>query len=118
MEYSDKRAELIDWIAETVTDFSDNPKYTVEQLEKMNGARLLGIWLEWEGIQGYTGSIIETVEQAFGVDLEERRFLQDDTPKRQSKRRSKMNHFSDDGCNYTEEDMGYDSKPIGGFSDE
>lgn len=79
MEYSDKRAELIDWIAETVTDWDDEPRYTHEELEKMNGAKLFGIWLEWEGIVGYTGSIIETIEQAFGVDLEERRFLQDET---------------------------------------
>lgn len=27
-----------------------------------------------------------------------------------------MKHFSDDGCNYTEENIGWDSKPIGGFS--
>lgn len=66
MEYSDKRAELIDWIAETVTDWNDNPRYTHEELEKMNGAKLFGIWLEWEGIVGYTGSIIETIEQACG----------------------------------------------------
>lgn len=84
MEYSDKRAELIDWIAETVTDWDDNPRYTVEQLEKMNGARLLGIWLEWEGIQGYTGAIIEKVEEAFGVDLNERRFLQDEEREEQN----------------------------------
>lgn len=81
MEYSDKRAQLIEWIAETVTDWNDNPRYSVEQLEKMNGQRLLGIWLEWEGIQGYTSSIIEIVEQAFGVDLNERRFLEDETTK-------------------------------------
>lgn len=78
MEYSERRAELIDWIAETVTDWNDEPRYTQEQLEKMSGGQLLGIWLEWEGIQGYTGSIIEIVEQAFGVDLNERKFLEDE----------------------------------------
>lgn len=78
MEYSERRAELIDWIAETVTDWNDEPRYTQEQLEKMSGGELLGIWLEWEGICGYAGQIIETVEQAFGVDLNERRFLEDE----------------------------------------
>ena len=31
MEYSERRAELIDWIAETVTDWNDEPRYTQEQ---------------------------------------------------------------------------------------
>ena len=57
MEYSERRAELIDWIAETVTDFNDEPRYTQEQLEKMSGGKLLGIWLEWKGICGYTGQM-------------------------------------------------------------
>jgi hypothetical protein len=29
-----------------------------------------------------------------------------------------MKHFSDEGCNYTEENIGWDSKPIGGISHE
>lgn len=29
-----------------------------------------------------------------------------------------MKQFSDEGCNYTEENIGWDSKPIGGFSHE
>lgn len=41
MEYSDKRAELIDWIAETVTDWNDEPRYTHEELEEI--AKELGI---------------------------------------------------------------------------
>ena len=39
MEYSERRAELIDWIAETVIDWNDEPRYTQEELEKMNGGR-------------------------------------------------------------------------------
>lgn len=29
-----------------------------------------------------------------------------------------MKHFSNEGCNYTEENIGYDSSPIGGFKED
>lgn len=73
---SERKAELIDWIVNNVTDWNDKPEYTREYLEKASGERLLGIFLEWEGIQGYTNLIIETIEQAFDVDLTNRKFLE------------------------------------------
>lgn len=74
---SEGKSELIDWIVNNVTDLDDKPEYTKEYLEKASGERLLSIFLEWEGIQGYTNIILETVEQAFDVDLTNRKFIED-----------------------------------------
>lgn len=36
----------------------------------MSGVDFLDEWLAWEGIYGYTYSILEVIQIAFGVDLE------------------------------------------------
>lgn len=74
---SEGKAELIDWIVDNVADFNDEPLYTKEYLKKLSGRTLLDMYLEWEGIIGYTDLILETVEQAFEVDLNERKFIED-----------------------------------------
>lgn len=40
-----------------------------EDILKMSGIEFLDEWLGWEGLIGYTGYILETIEVAFGVDL-------------------------------------------------
>lgn len=74
---SEGKAELIDWIVDNVADFNDEPLYTKEYLKKLSGRTLLDMYLECEGIIGYTDLILETVEQAFEVDLNERKFIED-----------------------------------------
>jgi hypothetical protein len=101
MATTENRAELIDWILENVTaDWSDDPKYTQEELEEKSGYDLLKIWLEWEGICGYTGKIVEVVQQAYDVDLTERKWITDEVPRAKGERHIQvqmaiMSHLSD-----------------------
>lgn len=101
MATTENRAELIDWILENVTaDWSDDPKYTQEELEEKSGYDLLKIWLEWEGICGYTGKIVEVVQQAYDVDLRERKWITDEAPRAKGERYIQvqmaiMSHLSD-----------------------
>lgn len=101
MATTENKAELIDWILENVTaDWSDDPKYAQEELEEKSGYDLLKIWLEWEGICGYTGKIVEVVQQAYDVDLTERKWITDETPRAKGERYIKvqmaiMSHLSD-----------------------
>lgn len=40
-----------------------------EEILTMSGFEFLDEWLNWNGIIGYTGSIIEAIEMAYGIDL-------------------------------------------------
>lgn len=58
------RADLIEYlVAESEGD------YAREDLEKMTPSALLDTYLEWNGIIGWTGSILEVVELTFNVKL-------------------------------------------------
>lgn len=48
-----------------------------DEILTMSGSEFLGELLGWEGIYGYTNTIMEYIELAFGIDLSEI-----DTPKR------------------------------------
>ncbi len=52
-----------------------------EEILKMSGIEFLDEWLGWEGIIGYTYYILEVIEIAFGIDLENWPF--DETIKRE-----------------------------------
>ena len=68
-EAKERKQELIDYILENVTNWNDEPQYTQEQLEKMSSSKLVDIWCNWEGLINYSSSILETVEQAFGIEF-------------------------------------------------
>lgn len=52
-----------------------------EEILKMSGIEFLDEWLGWEGIIGYTYYILEVIEIAFGINLEDWPF--DETIKRE-----------------------------------
>lgn len=52
-----------------------------KEILEMSGIDFLDEWLAWEGIYGYTYSILEIIEMAFGIDLESWPF--DETIKRE-----------------------------------
>lgn len=47
----------------------DDTSEDAEILE-MSGLDFLDNWLEWEGICNYTSSILQVIEIAYGIDLE------------------------------------------------
>ena len=47
-----------------------------EEILKMSGLDFLNEWLEWEGIIGYTGELLQVIEMAYGIDLESSPFDQ------------------------------------------
>lgn len=47
-----------------------------EEILKMSGIEFLNECLNWEGIIGYTNFIIEIIEYAFGVDLDDYPFVE------------------------------------------
>ena len=42
-----------------------------EKILKMSGFAFLNAYLEWNGIIGYTGEIIDAIQMAYGIDLTE-----------------------------------------------
>ena len=42
-----------------------------EKILKMSGFAFLNAYLEWNGIIGYTGEILDAIQMAYGVDLTE-----------------------------------------------
>ena len=52
-----------------------------EEILTMSGKEFMDALLDWEGILGYTDYIIEIIEMAFGIDLEDWPF--DETIKRE-----------------------------------
>lgn len=51
-------------------DLDEDDTLEDEEILEMSGLDFLNEWLEWEGIYGYTGEILEVIEMAFGIDLE------------------------------------------------
>lgn len=45
-----------------------------KEILSMSGYSMLDEYLNWEGICGYTGEILEVIQYAFGIDLEEAPF--------------------------------------------
>ena len=41
-----------------------------EEILQMSGLDFLNEWLEWEGIIGYTSELLQVIEMAYGIDLE------------------------------------------------
>ena len=39
--------------------------------KKMSGFEFFNKWLEWNGIIGWTGSILSVIQMAYGIDLTE-----------------------------------------------
>ena len=42
-----------------------------EEILRMSGFEFLNKWLEWNGIIGWTGSILNVIQMAYGIDLTE-----------------------------------------------
>ena len=42
-----------------------------EKILKMSGFAFLNAYLEWNGIIGYTGEILDAIQMAYGIDLTE-----------------------------------------------
>ena len=51
------------------TPMGSNSEFTDEQINNKSSRELLDHWLQWNGIIGFTGSIIEVVEQVYAVKL-------------------------------------------------
>ena len=51
-----------------------------QEILEMSGKEFLNEWLEWEGLYGYTYHILEIIEMAYGINLEDWPF--DETIKR------------------------------------
>lgn len=41
-----------------------------QEILDMSGLDFLHSWLEWEGIIGYTGELLQVIKMAYGIDLE------------------------------------------------
>ena len=46
-----------------------------EEILTMSGFEFLDEWLNWTGIVGYTGQIIDVIRMAYGIDLTEDPFI-------------------------------------------
>ena len=46
-----------------------------EEILAMSGFEFLDEWLNWTGIIGYTGEIIEVIRMAYGIDLADYPFI-------------------------------------------
>ena len=47
-----------------------------EEILTMSGFEFLDEWLNWQGIIGYTGQIVEVIQMAYGVDLTDYPFIE------------------------------------------
>jgi len=47
-----------------------------DEILSLSGADFLNEWLGWQGIMGYTDSILEVIKLAFGIDLLEAPFTE------------------------------------------
>lgn len=43
--------------------------FTDEEIDAKSNRQLLDHWLQWQGIIGYTNSIISTIENIYGIKL-------------------------------------------------
>lgn len=53
-------------------DLIDHCEYTEEEVDAMNRYEMFDIWLEYNGIIGYTDDIIKMLSSATGVNLEKK----------------------------------------------
>ena len=44
--------------------------FTDDEIDKKTNRALLNHWLEWNGIIGYTGTIINVIENIYGIKLD------------------------------------------------
>ena len=65
-------SELVDFKSDLLSDTED--EYTSEDLDKMTPYELLDTRLQWEGVCGYTESIMRWVIQVIGLGLEDHEF--------------------------------------------
>jgi hypothetical protein len=49
----------------------DEAEYSEEEVMSMSNAELIGNWLEYEGIRGYTSDILDTIEEVYNVTLDD-----------------------------------------------
>lgn len=47
----------------------DEAEYEAESVEAMTKSELLDAYLQWEGICGYTGEIMDTIEHLWNIHL-------------------------------------------------
>ena len=54
-----------------VMGFEEDDTSVDEEILKMSGFEFFNKWLEWNGIIGWTGSILSVIQMAYGIDLTE-----------------------------------------------
>lgn len=47
-----------------------------EDILAMSGFEFLDEWLNWQGIIGYTGQIVDVIRMAYGIDLTDYPFIE------------------------------------------
>ena len=71
LDNRDKRISFIQDIVDEITDDNDEPKYTYQDLDRMDDFKLLDIRMNWEGLINYSDTVANWMGNCFGFSIDD-----------------------------------------------